>query len=125
MNKIISPAAALTSFMTAFSLSSNSPLYFAPAISAAKSKTNIFLLCRFSGTSCLTILHAIPSTIAVFPTPASPINIGLFFFLRDKMCKILLISSSRPTMGSSFPLSARSFRLIAYLFNALYSPSAC
>jgi len=70
---------------------------------------------RSSGTSPRIILWAIPSAIAVLPTPGSPIIIGLFFVLRVSICNILRISSSLPTTGSSFPDLALSFRFIAYL----------
>eukprot|EP01080_Neovahlkampfia_damariscottae_P002387 gene2386-gene2894 len=83
---MIFPSASLTSFKTAFNLSSNSPLYFAPAIKLP--------------------ISARPSMIAVFPTPGSPINTGLFFVLLDKTLTILLISSSLPITGSNFPLEA-------------------
>ena len=43
------------------------------------------LFFKLSGTSLLTIRWAIPSTIAVFPTPGSPINTGLFFVRLDKI----------------------------------------
>ena len=49
---------------------------------------------------------ASPSTMAVLPTPGSPINIGLFFLRRDKICDTLSISFSLPTMGSNELLSA-------------------
>jgi len=43
--------------------------------------TNLNELAKKSGTIFLTILYAIPSAIAVFPTPASPTRMGLFFLL--------------------------------------------
>ena len=61
------------------------------------------MFCKLVGTSFLNIRQAKPSTIAVFPTPGSPIKIGLFFVLRDKICTTLLISSSRPITGSNLP----------------------
>jgi hypothetical protein len=45
------------------------------------SREKISLSFKFSGTSPLIILWAIPSAIAVLPTPGSPIKIGLFFVL--------------------------------------------
>ena len=50
--------------------------------------------------------RANPSAIADLPTPGSPINIGLFFFRRDKICETRSISFSRPTTGSSLLSSA-------------------
>jgi len=52
------------------------------AINAAKSKTNKRLLRRDSGTSPLTMRCAKPSTMAVLPTPGSPISTGLFLVRR-------------------------------------------
>ncbi len=44
-----------------------------------------------------------PSTIAVLPTPASPISTGLFLVRRDSTWMVRRISSSRPITGSSLP----------------------
>ena len=63
-----------------------------------------------SGTSPATIRCASPSTIAVLPTPGSPISTGLFFVRRDSTWMTRRISSSRPITGSSFPASAASVR---------------
>ena len=46
------PGESTTSLSTAFSRSSNSPRYFAPATSAPMSSATIFLFFRPSGTSC-------------------------------------------------------------------------
>ena len=78
---------------------------------------------KFSGTSPLIIRCAIPSAIAVLPTPGSPMRIGLFFVLLVRICNTLLISSSLPITGSNFPVSALSFKLMAYLLRALYVSS--
>ena len=114
MNKITSPSDFLTSFTTLFKRSSNSPLYLAPATRAPISSENICLLLRFSGTSPRTIRLANPSAIAVFPTPGSPISIGLFLVRLLNICNTRRISSSRPMTGSSLPLLACSQRLMAY-----------
>ena len=53
----------------AFSRSSNSPRYLAPATSAPRSSASRRLSFRLSGTSPLTMRSARPSTIAVLPTP--------------------------------------------------------
>ena len=119
IKRTISPSAEVTSFTTAFNRSSNSPLYFAPAINAPISKENTILSFRFSGTSPSTIRCASPSAMAVLPTPGSPTNIGLFFVLRVNICNTLLISSSLPITGSSLPLRANSFKFFAYLLKAL------
>ena len=118
MNKMILPSSLAKSFKTAFSLSSNSPRYFAPAIKAPKSKDKTRLFLSPSGTSPLTIRCAKPSTIAVLPTPGSPINTGLFLVLRCKTCMVLLISSSRPITGSNLPFSALSVKSMQYFFKA-------
>ena len=75
---------------------------------------------KFSGTSFRTILCARPSTIAVLPTPGSPINTGLFFVFLDKIRMTSRISSSRPITGSCFPDFTASFKFCAYCFNASY-----
>ena len=115
----MSPSLPATSFTTAFNLSSNSPLYLAPAINCPISNANIIFDFKFSGTSPFTIRMAKPSAMAVLPTPGSPTKMGLFLLLLDKICRVLLISSSRPITGSSFPALAISFKFFAYLFNAL------
>ena len=103
INMMISPSESFISFKTALSLSSNSPRYLAPATRAPMSNSQIVLFFKLLGTSPLTILWARPSTIAVLPTPASPIKTGLFFVFLDKILVILLISSSRPITGSILP----------------------
>ena len=45
---------------------------------------------------------------------------GLFLLRRVRICKVRLISSSRPITGSSLPWRAISFKLRAYFCNALY-----
>ena len=79
---------------------------------------------RFSGTSPSTIRWAMPSAMAVLPTPASPTRIGLFLVRRERICNTRRISSSRPITGSSLPERACSLRLTAYLPNALNSCDA-
>ena len=61
-------------FKNAFSLSSNSPRYLAPANIPPKSIAINLLFFNESGTSPETILFASPSTIAVLPVPGSPIR---------------------------------------------------
>ena len=69
---------------SAFSRSSNSPRYFAPAISAPMSSAITRRSRSDSGTSPETMRWARPSTIAVLPTPGSPISTGLFFVRRER-----------------------------------------
>ena len=57
-----------------------------------------------------TMRKARPSAIADFPTPGSPIKMGLFFFRRLKIWLTRSISLARPTMGSSRPSSAMRVR---------------
>ena len=99
--------------------SSNSPLYFAPANKLPRSKASNLLSFKVSGMSLLIILCAKPSTIAVFPTPGSPIKTGLFFVLLAKTCKVRLISSSLPITGSIFPFIASSVIFLVNLIKAL------
>ena len=63
-----------------------------------------------SGTSPATMRWASPSTIAVLPTPGSPMSTGLFLVRRDSTWITRRISSSRPMTGSSLPLRAASVR---------------
>ncbi len=67
-----------------------------------------------SGTLPLATLWAKPSTIAVFPTPASPISTGLFFVLREIICIKRLISLSLPIIGSILPAAAMSVKFLVY-----------
>ena len=53
---------------------------------------------------------AMPSTIAVFPTPGSPMSTRLFLVLRERTCMTRRISSSRPITGSILPRRAASVR---------------
>ena len=69
-----------TSCNTPFRRSSDSPRYFAPAIIAPMSRRQN---CPAgSRASPLTMRCARPSTIAVLPTPGSPISTGLFLVRR-------------------------------------------
>ena len=114
MNRMILPSAFFISSSTALRRSSNSPLNFAPAISAPISSANTVLSFSPSGTSPAKILCAKPSTTAVLPTPGSPISTGLFFVRLDKILMARLISSSRPITGSSLPDLAISTRSRPY-----------
>ena len=118
MNRMMPSAPEVTSCKTAFSRSSNSPRYFEPASNEPRSSASNFLFLRLSGTSPLTMRCAKPSTIAVLPTPGSPINTGLFLVRRDKTWIVRRISSSRPMTGSSLPSRAASVRSRVYFFNA-------
>ena len=123
INIIILPSLFLTSFNTFFNLSSNSPRYLAPATKLAISSSQIVLFFKLSGTSFLTILLAKPSTIAVLPTPGSPIKTGLFFVFLDNIRVILLTSSSLPITGSIFLALASSVMFLPY-FSKTFSFSS-
>ena len=104
-NSTILPAVLISSTIF-FRRSSNSPRYFVPATTLAMSSVTSRLSSRVSGTFPEAILCANPSAMAVFPTPGSPINAGLFLVRRLRIWITRWISLSRPTTGSS--LSARA-----------------
>ncbi len=118
MNVITSPPASAISFRTAFSRSSNSPRYLEPAIIDPRSREMMRLCLRLSGTSPSTMRRARPSTMAVLPTPGSPISTGLFLVRRDSTWMVRRISSSRPMTGSSLPLRASAVRSRPYFSSA-------
>ena len=110
MKVITSPSASVISFSTAFSRSSNSPRYLAPATIEDRSRAITRLSRSPSGTSPSTIRLASPSTMAVLPTPGSPMRTGLFLVRRLSTWMTRRISSSRPMTGSSLPCRAASVR---------------
>ena len=118
MKVMTSPPASVISFSTAFRRSSNSPRYLAPATMEPRSRAKRRLPRRLSGTSPSTIRRARPSTMAVLPTPGSPMSTGLFFVRRDSTWTTRRISSSRPMTGSSLPLRASSVRSRPYFSSA-------
>ena len=98
------------SFMTALSRSSNWPRYFVPAMTAAMSSDRTRLSRSDSGHSPLAMSCARPSTMAVLPTPGSPIRTGLFFLRRVRTSITRSISLARPIVGSSCPSAASCVR---------------
>ena len=62
-----------------------------------------------------TMRWASPSTIAVLPTPGSPISTGLFFLRRASTSIVVSISFARPITGSSLPSRASFVRSREYL----------
>ena len=110
MKTMISPSAARISASTAFSRSSNSPRYLVPATSAPTSSPQTRLPASDPGTSPEVMRCARPSTMAVLPTPGSPISTGLFLVRRDSTWITRRTSWSRPMTGSSLPRSAASVR---------------
>ena len=108
------PCCSLTSSITFRIRSSNSPRYLLPATIPERSRTTTRLSFTVSGTIPVTIRCASPSTIAVFPTPGSPVRQGLFFVLLLRIWISLAISLSLPTTGSSLPSSAIAVRSRLY-----------
>ena len=126
MNRITRPSSLARSLSTALRRSSNSPRYLAPASRPAMSSESTRLFFSDSGTSPSRMRWASPSTMAVLPTPGSPISTGLFLLRRCSTWMARRISSSRPITGSSLPWRARSVRSRVYFFRASrwLSPSA-
>ena len=118
MNRMTWPRASWISFRTAFRRSSNSPRYFEPASSEPMSSATTRRSASDSGTSFSTIRWARPSTIAVLPTPGSPIRTGLFLVRRERTWITRRISSSRPITGSSLPSAASAVRSRPYFSSA-------
>jgi hypothetical protein len=71
-----------------------------------------------SGTSLLIMRCARPSTMAILPTPGSPISAGLFLVRRERISMVRRISSSRPMTGSSLPWRANAVRSRPYFSSA-------
>src|SRR5215217_8055183 len=67
-----------------------------------------------SGTRSSQISCANPSTMAVLPTPGSPMMTGLFLVRLTRICMILSISWLLPITGSSLPSSANAVRFLPY-----------
>ena len=124
MNTMFWPSSWANSLSTDFKRSSNSPRNLAPAKRDAMSNDKTFLPLSESGTSPATMRCAKPSTIAVLPTPGSPINTGLFLLRRCKTWMARRISSSRPITGSNLPARARSVKSTQYFFSDSRWPSA-
>ena len=87
--KIITSGLCSISFISARIRSSNCPRYFVPATTPVKSSITTRLLKRIGDVRRFTISCASPSTIALLPTPGSPMSIGLFFL------RLLSISLTR------------------------------
>ena len=111
MNSIMSFSSS-NSVIILFILSSNSPRYLVPATSEAVDIDIILFLLSGPYVLLFVSILASSSTMAVFPTPASPISNGLFFVLRDSISRTLFISFSLPTTGSVSPVFAFLFRSI-------------
>ena len=107
------------SFSTAFSRSSNSPRYFGAGDQRADVERDHAAVAQRLGHVAETMRWARPSTIAVLPTPGSPIRTGLFFVRRERTWITRRISSSRPITGSSLPCSAACGEIAAELLQRL------
>ena len=104
---------SLLSFSSAiifFKRSSNWPRYFVPATTSERSSERMRLFSRKVGTFLSTMRWARPSTMAVLPTPDSPMRTGLFFVRRHRISMMRCISPSRPTSGSRRPSAASTVR---------------
>ena len=104
-----------------FIFSSNSPLYFVPDIMLARLMEIIILFFRIGGMFLVTILLANSSTIAVLPTPASPISIGLFLFFLASISIMRSISESLPITLSISLFITSSFKFVPNSVNMLFS----
>ena len=124
MKSTTRPCCFARSFSSAFMRSSNSPRNFVPAIIEPMSSERTRRPLSPSGTSPSTIRCASPSTIAVLPTPGSPMSTGLFLVRRWRTWMVRRISSSRPMTGSSLPCSARSVRSMVNFSRAWRCSSA-
>ena len=105
----------VSSFITPMMRSSNCPLYLVPAMSEDISRAMMRLSSKAEGTFMDTIRSASPSTMAVLPTPGSPMSIGLFFFRRLSIWAMRSISFSRPTTLSNFFSAAFWVMSVPYL----------
>ena len=124
-NRMISPAASSTSLSTALRRSSNCPRNDAPATSDEISRLINRLFLSDAGTSFLMMRCAKASTMAVLPTPGSPISTGLFLVRRLRICMVRRISSSRPMTGSSLPSRASAVRSMPNCSSGFLLSSRC
>src|SRR6266404_3249838 len=101
---------SINSFMIVLRRSSNWPRYFVPATISERSRERMRLSARKGGTSPSEMRCAKPSTMAVLPTPGSPIKTGLFLVRRHRIWMTRSTSPSRPTSGSREPSEAACVR---------------
>ena len=100
--------------------SSKSPLYLLPASKARYLNYTLYILVKIQAHCLGTILKAIPSAIAVLPTPGSPTNNTLFLLLRPSANAMLSNSSSLPITGSILLfLTQDHLNLLRYALKAL------
>ena len=87
--------------------SSNCPLYLVPATIDVMSKLTTLLLNKTGDVFLCAISCARPSTMALFPTPGSPTNIGLFLSFLERTSIASSISLFLPITGLCIPSSVR------------------
>ena len=113
--KRITESSSTASSIIPLMRSSNSPRNFVPATTELKSTWKMRLPTSLSGTSFFAMRIASPSTIAVLPTPASPMRTGFDFVRRQSTVTARSISCSRPITVSSLPSRACSVKSTPYL----------
>ena len=121
INKRTFPA-VMASRITFLILSSNSPRYLVPATIPDRSRVRTRFPRTDSGTIPVAICSARPSTIAVLPTPGSPIRHGLFLVRRLRIWIRRWISRSLPITGSNSPRLASSVRSVENCLRVENSP---
>ena len=100
---------SISSFMIVFSRSSNCPRYFVPQRSVKVQRQHP-LVRQETRHLAISNLLSKPSTIAVLPTPGSPISTGLFF-VRHRIWMTRSTSASRqPTDQAADPSQTASGR---------------
>ena len=109
IKRITWPSSSM-SWMILFIRSSKSPRKRVPATTFMRSNSRTRICAISAGTLPLATRWARPNARAVFPTPASPTNTGLFFVLRLRIWIMREISASRPITGSSWPARAISVK---------------
>ena len=126
MNRITGVGEDCTSSITERRRCSNSPFIEAPACIRPISSAQTFTPLSGGGTSPAATRCAKPSAIAVLPTPASPVRIGLFWRRRISTSMTWRISSSRPRIGSMPPARALAVRSCEKRSSAVwpFGPSA-
>ena len=103
------------SFSTFLKRSSTSPLYDAPAVSAALSTSYAWYPLRKEGTLPAVSCFTNPLMSDVLPTPASPVTRRFDFVLRPRISKITAISFSNPTIVSFSTSTPRVMQYLAML----------